>query len=153
MEKEILQNILIIIRFDTKTEKFTEIAVPSLNYERTRSVCLTVVSGCLHMCMTSAGTWSPGKLEMWKMDGDGEWTEVVSCCHTLRRHVAYQPLHVMKNGNWLVSKGVVNYAYEVDLETKTTKKVCSYTPTPTVDGAMNTIWGGKFVETMVSLNR
>ncbi|KAJ9542007.1 hypothetical protein OSB04_028513 [Centaurea solstitialis] len=74
---------------------------------------------------------------------------MVSCCHTLFKGVPYKPLHLMKNGNWLVGSGDKRYAYEVDFEMKTKKKVCTYT---FIDGFMYILWGGKFVDTIVSLN-
>ena len=137
----------LIIRFDTKAETFTKIAAPSLENVLLRCFSLTVVNGCIHLCVSLVGIKSPDKLELWKMDGDGEWTKVLSCCHRLSKCDFYQPLHVMKNGNWLVGSIRNGYVYEVDLEMKTTKNVC----TPT-DGPMDFLRGGKFVETIVSLN-
>ncbi|KAJ9542003.1 hypothetical protein OSB04_028509 [Centaurea solstitialis] len=139
-----------IIRFDTKVEKFTEIAAPSLEVVGKCRRSLTVVSGCVHLCVSSVGITSADKLELWKMDGDGEWTKVVSCCHTLFKYMDNQPLHLMKNGNWLVGSADERYAYEVDLEMKTRKRVRTKTPT---DGPVRLLWGGKFVETIVSLNK
>ncbi|KAJ9542058.1 hypothetical protein OSB04_028564 [Centaurea solstitialis] len=90
-------------------------------------------------------------LDLWKMDKDGEWTKVVSCCGRLSKREFYLPLHLMKNGNWLVGpKDQKAYAYEVDLAMKTTKEVWRYTPT---DDPMKFFWGGKFVETIVSVSR
>ncbi|KAJ9542004.1 hypothetical protein OSB04_028510 [Centaurea solstitialis] len=139
-----------IIRFDTEVEKFTEIAAPSLECVAPHRFSLTVLSGCLHLCVSSVGITSPYKLELWKMDGDGEWTKMVSCCHTLFKGVPYKPLHLMKNGNWLMASRDNGDALEVDPEMKTGKKVCTSTP---IDGPMDILWGGKFVETIVSLNR
>ncbi|KAJ9542152.1 hypothetical protein OSB04_028658 [Centaurea solstitialis] len=139
-----------IIRFDTNTEKFTEIAAPSLQHVDICCFSLTVLSGCVYLCASSkVSSWD--KLALWKMDGDREWTKVVSCCGRLSKRGFYQPLHVMKNGNWLVGSRRKGCFYEVNLEMKTTKEVCAYTPTPT-DGPMDVLGGGKFVETIVSLN-
>ncbi|XP_024961208.1 F-box/kelch-repeat protein At3g06240-like [Cynara cardunculus var. scolymus] len=138
----------LIIRFDTKTETFTEIAAPCLEYIGTSCLKLKVVSECIHLCVSSKGIKSWDKLEVWKMDGDGEWTKTVSYCDKLCKHVFSRPLYLMKNGNWLVGSKGKGYVYKVDLEMKTAKEVCAYT-----DGEMDILWGGKFVETFVSLKR
>ncbi|KAJ9542055.1 hypothetical protein OSB04_028561 [Centaurea solstitialis] len=145
-----------ILRFNTNTEKFTEIAAPSLQRDVWCCFSLTVVSGCVYLCASTKGVYKGGKLDfcdgsgkfdLWKMDGDEEWTKVASICEF------YQPFHLMmKNGNRLVVWGGSGNAYEVDLGMKTTKKVSTYTPTPT-DGPMCFLWRGKFVETIVSPNK
>ncbi|KAJ9542005.1 hypothetical protein OSB04_028511 [Centaurea solstitialis] len=53
-----------IIRFDTNTEKFTEIAAPSLPYVAKCCFSLTVVTGCVHLCASSKGVNLWDKLDM-----------------------------------------------------------------------------------------
>ncbi|KAJ9541970.1 hypothetical protein OSB04_028476 [Centaurea solstitialis] len=133
----------LIIRFDTRTEKFTEMPAPSFKY-------FDGLSGCVHLCVNSKGVKSWDKWEVWKMDGDGEWTKVVCYRDDLSRSVFSRPLHLLKNGNWLVRSEVKGYVYvhEVDLEMRTEIKVRVY---PATIDDMEILWGGKFVETIVSL--
>ncbi|KAJ9542008.1 hypothetical protein OSB04_028514 [Centaurea solstitialis] len=77
------------------------------------------------------------------MDGDGEWMKVASKCEF------YKPLHLMKNGTWLMDlRSHEGYVYEVDLVRKTTKNFGTYSS----HGPMDILCGGKFVETIVSLS-
>ena len=137
----------LIIRFDTKTEKFTEILAPSFEYIMA-CFSLTVVNGCVHLCASSKGIKSWDKLEVWKMDGDGEWTKVGCYCDELCRFVLSRSLHLMKNGIWLMGSAVMGYVHEVDLVMKTEKRVRIYTAT--TDGNMDILWREKFLETIVS---
>ncbi|KAI3747200.1 hypothetical protein L6452_09651 [Arctium lappa] len=59
----------LIISFDTKTETFTEIATPCRGY-----FVMGVVGGCIQLYVLHER--SGGKFELWKMDGDGEWTKL-----------------------------------------------------------------------------
>ncbi|KAJ9548299.1 hypothetical protein OSB04_020842 [Centaurea solstitialis] len=73
----------LIIRFNTNTEKFTEIATPFLQRDVWCCFSLTVVSGCAYLCASlKENSWD--KLDLWKMDMKGEWMKVVSCCHRLK---------------------------------------------------------------------
>ena len=142
-----------IIRFDTKTEKFSEIAAPCFGNLSTWWLNLMVISGCIHLCVRYGirNVNSSGfclAIHMWRMGGDGDWRKVVITVWPLESFPSYQqpPLHVMKNGNWVVHSNGKGCVYEVDLEKHTKDELCSYT-------GMHVLAGGKYIETFVSLNR
>ncbi|KAJ9541972.1 LOW QUALITY PROTEIN: hypothetical protein OSB04_028478 [Centaurea solstitialis] len=134
----------LIIRFNTKTDKFTEIAAPPFQYT-TVGPSLTVVRGRVHFIES----WY--RLVVWKMEGDGEWTKVGFYWDEPYNLVFSQALHLMKNGNWLMGSEVRGYVHKVDIEMKTEKEVRVYNTA--TDGFMDILRRGKFVETIVSLKR
>lgn len=112
-----------IIRFDTKTEQFTEIATPfSKNFER-YSLSFLVLRGYIHVCENIA---KRGVI-MWRMDGDGDWTKVVSLFPW-----CLEPLHLMRNDNWLMRSNKGNHLYQVDMKKHTKTKLCSLPRTTTI---------------------
>ncbi|KAI3745697.1 hypothetical protein L6452_08102 [Arctium lappa] len=129
----------LIIRFDTKTEMFTEIATPP-----GECFYMTVVGGCIHLCMFPE--IDSDRLELWKMDGDGEWVKVIRSCRSLFDD---QPFHLMKNGNWLLCSIRNVIVLNVHRKEEKSKIACVHT----IDGTMVILSRGKFVETIVSLKR
>lgn len=96
-----------IIKFDTKSEKFTKIATPSFKKIRIACLSFVILKGRIHLCVTyddSKGhSMEPCLMfDLWRMnrDGDEEWMKVESFCQKLCIQVS-QPLHLMRNGNWL----------------------------------------------------
>lgn len=74
-----------IIRFDTETENFTEIAAPSFSNSNIYAhfLCFIVLRGCIHVYMTYDDFNLDVKQErftfkVWKMEEDGNWAQVVT---------------------------------------------------------------------------
>ncbi|KAI3524508.1 hypothetical protein L1887_03166 [Cichorium endivia] len=106
-----------VIRFDTKTEKFSKIATPSLGVPRKAWLNFTLLhkDRKLHLFVIySYGDESKliysrygdqskfrrvGAM-LWRMDGDGDWTKVVTS-QMPKSFCFVEPLHLMRNGSWL----------------------------------------------------
>lgn len=122
-----------VIKFDTKTEKFTEIETPSLDNihdQNSIHVSLLVHTGCIHLCII----YNKGRsydlttcIELRKMNEDGYWTKVVTNYNRVDNpygYLKFKPLHLMRNGDMLMSsyeKGKNLYKLEV-LEVKKKKQ-------------------------------
>ncbi|KAI3498678.1 hypothetical protein L1887_34455 [Cichorium endivia] len=109
-----------IIRFDTKTEKFTKIATPSLGVRRKACLSFTLLhkDRKLHLCVI----YSFGEPKfrqfgamLWRMDADGDWRKVVT--YQMPRSFCFEePLHLMRNGGWLTYCLYTGFhVYTVDL--------------------------------------
>ncbi|KAJ9557970.1 hypothetical protein OSB04_012584 [Centaurea solstitialis] len=141
-----------IMRFDLKTEKFSEIAAPTFGNPMTWWLNFMVVRGCIHLYVTHDITYANSRpccpeIEMWRMDGEGEWRKVVTYCLMPFLSWFPQSLHVMKNGNWLIhyKEKEKNYVYKVDLK-KHPKRQC----TDIIYIGMDILSEGKYTETFVS---
>ncbi|GJV58904.1 putative F-box domain-containing protein [Tanacetum coccineum] len=100
-----------IIKFDTKTEKLIEIETPFLDdihNQNSIHASLMVHRGSIHLCFTYENGRSyflKTCIELWKMNEDGYWKKVVTYrvdpydIHNLN----LKPLHLMSNGNLLMS--------------------------------------------------
>ncbi|KAI3715081.1 hypothetical protein L6452_22048 [Arctium lappa] len=142
------------MRFDLRTEKFSEIAAPS--FRNLSPWCLNfmvVVRGCIHFCVayciTNENSRVPCRrraIEIWRMDEDEDWRKVVTYFPISSFPWYQQPLHVMKNGNWLMHSKEKGYVYKADLEKNTKDRLCSCI-------GMDILPGGKYIETFVSLNQ
>nr|GEX17593.1 RNA-directed DNA polymerase, eukaryota, reverse transcriptase zinc-binding domain protein [Tanacetum cinerariifolium] len=110
-----------------KTEKLTEIETPFLDDTHNLNGSLMVHRGSIHLCFT----YENGKnyflktcIELWKMNEDGYWKKVV----TYRvdpydiLNLNLKPLHLMSNGNLLMSsnKNGENL-YELEVKKKRSK--------------------------------
>ncbi|KAJ9555544.1 hypothetical protein OSB04_010158 [Centaurea solstitialis] len=137
-----------IMRFDLKTEKFSVIEGPTFTNPRTWWLNFMVVRGCIHLYVTHSkpnSRASRQEFEMWRMDGGGEWTKVLTYYPISRFHWFEQPLHVMKNGNLLMLKegGFCN----VDVKTRSEERyywtyLCK-----------DILLGSNYIETLVSPNQ
>ncbi|KAI3829014.1 hypothetical protein L1987_03127 [Smallanthus sonchifolius] len=96
-----------IIKLDLKTWSYTEVATPFWR-SLTETTCLcfpirrvlratdlhfTVLRGCVNIWKRMGCH----VIELWRMDGDGDWTKVVTI-----RWLVGLPVHLMENGNWLL---------------------------------------------------
>ncbi|XP_035836627.1 F-box/kelch-repeat protein At3g06240-like [Helianthus annuus] len=133
-----------VISLDLKTEKFTEVTTP---FFRDSTICMgfTVLRGCIHVWMLHPSNYWWRKIELWRMDGDGDsWTKVVTCTNAACGW-RVQPLHLMADGNWLMR-------YE--------ERLCITDPNgPFKSTRVVTDMGagirrrGKYIETLVSPNQ
>ncbi|KAI3696582.1 hypothetical protein L6452_28971 [Arctium lappa] len=141
-EDEARGNLIIITRFDMKTEKWRKIAGPYIG-KNIWKTCLSfmVVRGCIHLYVRCCQQrWNDdGHLigvsdfvtELWRMDGDGDgdWTKVVDTYNSPRSFPPWfmlYPLHLMKNENWVMNEKRLKEIYVADLEMHTKKEVYSY---------------------------
>ncbi|KAJ9559216.1 hypothetical protein OSB04_013830 [Centaurea solstitialis] len=120
---------IIILSFDMKTEKWTKILGPYIEYVLEK-MCLSffVVRGCIHLYVAYCDD-DKCVAELWRMDGDrdghGDWTKVADADPS-KQHCPWPslwPIHLMKNGNRMMYFETGNAIYEADLETLTTKMV------------------------------
>ncbi|GJZ70440.1 hypothetical protein Tco_0633990 [Tanacetum coccineum] len=122
-----------IIRFDLKTEKFTEIASPSFEQS---TVCLsfTVLKGSIHFWVIHGNLKVNSmdvsrEIELWRMGEDETWTKVVTYWWLPSLTWFPQPLRVMKNGNWLMhldTRTKRNHFYILDTVNNKNGISCSY---------------------------
>nr|GEW91991.1 hypothetical protein [Tanacetum cinerariifolium] len=125
-----------IIRFDTKTEKFAEITIPSFKNQRKRfhHLSLLDVRGYIHLCAVcdiqeaDSSRWS---IELWRMNEDfGDWTKVLSyfwipASEIVGRNLplyAAAAVHLTRNGSLLMSLRYEIDIYKIDLDSHTTNK-------------------------------
>ncbi|KAL4590003.1 hypothetical protein LXL04_002920 [Taraxacum kok-saghyz] len=135
---------------DFTAEKSRDIATPLLAKETTDFMGFMVVKGCIHFCvaiLNSIGEY--GQIEFWRKDENGSW-EVVTSSRSpnyIYKHVQYhsRPLHMMRNGNWLMYSSHNEYVYTVDTKKQAQKIMCS----------INYVFRpkGKYMETLVSPNQ
>lgn len=145
-----------VIRFDTKTEKLKEIATiatPLFGNKRITGLSLNVLRGCIHFYVTYDDLNVNFmdyclKIELWRMDEDGEWENVETYRLVFSSPWFLRPLHVMKNGNWLMNSNDGDCMYKVDLEKNINDISCWYS-----GDCVCFILKGKYVETFVSPNR
>ncbi|XP_076892616.1 uncharacterized protein LOC143544380 [Bidens hawaiensis] len=95
-----------IIRFDTKTEKFSKITVPSFNNNNRPNLCgLSVVRGHVHFFVAFIEKCRFTKMVLWRMDEDG-WMKVVtySKLESFTPEIQKEsPLYKIKrNGVWVM---------------------------------------------------
>ncbi|GKC25362.1 F-box/kelch-repeat protein-like protein [Tanacetum coccineum] len=135
------------VRFDTKTEKFTVIETP-FNQERTYSN-FNVQRGCMYLCVKyyiQSHSSSKEYIELWKMHEDGDWEKVATYTQDAYLHQFLRPLHLMRDGNWLMQTRSTGYElYKVDLENKHNEGSQRL-------NNFNCSEGGKYIETFVSPN-
>ncbi|GJT92822.1 putative F-box protein [Tanacetum coccineum] len=107
-----------IIRFDTKTERFSKIETPNVDanpnaYSTNYYDTIMVKSDCIHVCVKydiniscDNGFERTTCIKLWKLDENDNMKEVLTC--QLRPHVdgismSYLvPLHLLENGNCLM---------------------------------------------------
>ncbi|CAI9289033.1 unnamed protein product [Lactuca saligna] len=138
-----------IIRFDTNTEKFTEIATPSFGVPDVIT-CFNH-QGCIHVY----GVYGVIRLnsivfgvELWRMDGDGgDWKKVV-VSDPIPNSMCIKPLHLMRDGNCLIHSISEGLVYKIDLATNTKNLSCSFSAR-----GLDTSPTGKYIQTLVSPNR
>ncbi|KAJ9555469.1 hypothetical protein OSB04_010083 [Centaurea solstitialis] len=117
----------VIIRLDLKTEKFTKIRIPRSC--RGGSSTLMVVRGCIELTTFKAvsHSWLSRRwtIEMWRMNGYGDWTNMVNISYT--HDDGIRPLRLMRNGNliMLTKKDDSSEICKVDPEKKTVDVFCS----------------------------
>ena len=139
-----------MIRFDLKTEKWKKIATPfetnpGLSSTRTTCLSFTAVRVCIHLYLRNwnRNVKSIGRfvIELWRIDGDGDWTKMVT--YNPLFYNLQSVLHLMKNGNWIIySEFGIS---KVDVEKNIEEKLRSYT------NIMNKIVvhpTGKYMETL-----
>ncbi|KAJ0491866.1 putative retrotransposon gag domain-containing protein [Helianthus annuus] len=94
------------------------------------------------------------QIDLWRMDGDGDWTKVVAYWGTIDfAHILYQqPLHLMADGNWLL---LYQYCLYKTYPEKVYNCACTYTTTRYkyryLDLGITPL--GKYLETLVSPNQ
>ncbi|KAI3815231.1 hypothetical protein L1987_14892 [Smallanthus sonchifolius] len=111
--------------FDTKTEKFTKISIPSFKSMWACILSFSVVRGCIHVCAAYNGCKMKylREMEMWRMDGDGEWTKVVT--YSEKWWFEKGPVHMMRNGNWMMHSEYDGYFCQIDMEKNVKDVLCS----------------------------
>ncbi|XP_023755991.1 putative F-box/kelch-repeat protein At3g17280 isoform X1 [Lactuca sativa] len=142
-----------VMRFDTKTEKFTEIAMPSFGNQMTNCLGFMVLKGCVHFCVAilieeesyMSSEYCNEMIELWKMDGDGDWTKVLTYGPISFFPWSKSLIHLMRNGNLLIHAG--SNVYELDMK-KNTKEIVF--TCEDMDSKISPI--GKYIESTVSLN-
>ncbi|KAI3524210.1 hypothetical protein L1887_02862 [Cichorium endivia] len=141
-----------IIRFDTKTEKFTVETTPCFGDDTT--MCLNSMllhkDGKIHLCAIykDKSTELGAKLWMLDGDGDGDWIEVATYDQIPRNFYVLKPLHLMKNGNWLTVCRSGCHVNELDPVRDFKKSSYSYTA-HRIDSRKK----GIYFETLESPNR
>ncbi|GKE31406.1 F-box/kelch-repeat protein-like protein [Tanacetum coccineum] len=164
-----------IIRFDTKTERFSKIETPNADdnlkvYDYCASI--TVKGDCIHVCV-KYDTGLKTFIKLWKLDKDGKMTEVLNYQLRLHDFIDFDiirnliPFHLLKNGKWLMLKNrwssYNHRIYKVDLKKKmhiTNKgkqKDFEYANVGVGDAYINNIKlidkEVRYIETFVSPNR
>ncbi|GKC48998.1 F-box/kelch-repeat protein-like protein [Tanacetum coccineum] len=91
-----------IIRFDTMAESFQKIETPSVN--KPHSATITVHGGYVHYCVKyDIGRLKSTCIELWKLNADGDMREKVVTYELRPNDIRFlSPLHLMRNGNWLM---------------------------------------------------
>ncbi|CAH1412903.1 unnamed protein product [Lactuca virosa] len=152
-----------IIRFDTKTENFTEVAVPSFGNQMTDCLGFMVLRGCIHFCVAilieketnNENQCCYEMIELWRMDGDGDgdWTKVLSYGPMSFFIWKRSLLHVMGNGNLLIQQNGDVYLLDIKKHTKEmvfTCKSINYQLSPTGKYIETISPVGKYIETTLS---
>ncbi|GJR83241.1 putative F-box domain-containing protein [Tanacetum coccineum] len=125
-DRNVCPNSYPIIKFDTKTEKFINIATPSIDDEYSNRATLMVQRGCVYFCI-KYGIGDVGfinmRFELWKMNEDGSWKNVATYQRKPYDVCFLKPLHLMRNGNLLMVSGFFyngdrGYLYQVDPKKK-----------------------------------
>ncbi|CAI9277031.1 unnamed protein product [Lactuca saligna] len=143
-----------VMRFDTKTEKFTEISIPSFGNQMTNCLGFMVLGGRIHFCvailieeenyMTNRRYYEI--IELWRMDGDGYWTKVLTYGPMSFFLWGRSILHWMRNGNLLIRHLDSVYLLDMKKHTKEMIFTCQ-----SMDSKIPPT--GKYVETTVSPNQ
>ncbi|XP_071721493.1 putative F-box protein At3g24700 [Rutidosis leptorrhynchoides] len=145
-----------IIRFDTKSEWFTEIQIPCIESESGTSYLLTVQRGKLlfyvKYCIGSIQTYIKG----WSLNEDGNnWT----CLETYKLKSGFisgsRPLHLMRNKDWVMMHVSLTKCrvYRVEIDEKTNRRgdgTCSYKDVISDTGVAEEV---RYIETLVSPNQ
>ncbi|CAH1412709.1 unnamed protein product [Lactuca virosa] len=157
-----------VMRFETKTEKFTEIVMPSFGNQMTSSLDFMVLKGCIHFCVAiliEDRSYMENQrcyemIELWRMDGDGDWTKVLTYGPMSFFLWSQSLLHVMRNGNWLIQNEVDVYVLDMKKHTKEMVFTCNpiYAQHMSKEayhrmGSKNITPRGKYIETTVSPNK
>ncbi|CAH1451578.1 unnamed protein product [Lactuca virosa] len=104
--------------------------------------------GCIHLYVIDAVNFTGWGLELWRMDGDGDWKKVQGIVSDNVFMVNIHPLHLMKDGNCLTHSGSEDLVYKIDLGCHMENISCLFKahgldiPPP-----------GKYIESLVSPNR
>ncbi|KAI3524069.1 hypothetical protein L1887_02704 [Cichorium endivia] len=154
-DENCILNSFSILMFNTKTEKFTSIATPCFAYQSTTCSSFMVHRDRIHFCVTIHGnpTFYHENIELWKMVGDGDWTKVVNHRSMSFELLTTYPLHLMRNGNWLMHSvygggGI----FQLDMD-KQTKDLVSPRVRVGVGIGVYIPLRGKYIETIVSPNQ
>nr|KAJ0215659.1 hypothetical protein LSAT_V11C300145220 [Lactuca sativa] len=154
--------------FETKTEKFTEIVMPSFGNQMTSSLDFMVLKGCIHFCVAiliDDTSYMENQrcyemIELWRMNGDGDWTKVLTYGPMSFFLWSQSLLHVMRNGNWLIQNEVDVYVLDMKKHTKEMVFTCNpiYAQRMSKEaydrmGSKNITPRGKYIETTVSPNK
>ncbi|CAH1426826.1 unnamed protein product [Lactuca virosa] len=146
------QNSYSILMFDTKTQNFTEIATPSFRHQLTTCSSFMVHRDRIHLCVTIWGgdcNVFDYNIELWRMDGDGDWTKVVNYRPMSSDLWNKYPLHLMRNGNWLMHALIGGGIVQLDMDKQTTDVVYPNM----IDMGIYITLRGKYIETIVSPNQ
>ncbi|CAH1412708.1 unnamed protein product [Lactuca virosa] len=99
-------------------------------------------------------------IELWRMDGDGDWTKVLTYGPMSFFLWSHSLLHLMRNGNWLIQNEVDVYVLDMKKHTKEMVFTCNpiYTQHKSKEayhrmGSKNITPRGKYIETTVSPNK
>ncbi|KAI3503289.1 hypothetical protein L1887_31729 [Cichorium endivia] len=145
-----------IVRFDTKTEIFTEIAMPSFGNQMTDCLDFMVQNGCLHFCVAiliEKENYMPNRscyemIECWRMDEDGDWTKVLTYGPMSFFIWGRSLLHLMRNGNFLIQH--LSNVYVLDIKNHTKEMVFACEK---IDYDHSTDGTGKFIETIPPMGK
>ncbi|GJS33368.1 hypothetical protein Tco_0531750 [Tanacetum coccineum] len=103
----------------TQWLRFQKIETPSVN--KPHSATITVHRGYVHYCVKyDIGRLKSTCIELWKLNADGDMREKVVTYELRPNDIRFlSPLHLMRNGNWLM----IDYEdgchlFEVDLKKK-----------------------------------
>lgn len=133
-----------VIKFDTNTERFTKISTPFFgNVEVT---CLSH-QGCIHLYVIDVVNFKGWGLELWRMDGDGDWKKVQGIVSDNVFMVNIHPLHLMKDGNCLTYSGSEDLVYKIDLGCHLESISCMFKA-----HGLDISPAGKYIESLVSPN-
>ncbi|KAK1430268.1 hypothetical protein QVD17_12897 [Tagetes erecta] len=140
-----------VTKFDTKTEKFTKVSNISSQIQTGVDIwsSVHVQKQCLHFCVSNM---YDGRIELFRMNEDKQWTKLETCLSkrdgpNMAGYV--DPLHFMRNGNWLVHypKGFCLYIVDVN---RYINEDHEFEPP---DNGMHISAVEKYIETLVSPNR
>ncbi|CAH1426453.1 unnamed protein product [Lactuca virosa] len=139
-----------IIRFDTKTEKFRKIVIPCFGVGRRDCLNFTLLHNDrdIYLCVIYKENSVEVSAKLWRMDGDGDWTEIISYPILPSLYCFQKPVHLMRNGNWItycLHSGC--HVYKLDPERRINEM--SYS---NYDDEFDIPPTGKYIETLVSPN-
>ncbi|KAL7600081.1 hypothetical protein Lser_V15G24036 [Lactuca serriola] len=140
-----------IIRFDTKTEKFRKIVTPCFGVGRRDCLNFTLLHNdrYVYLCVIYKENSVELSAKLWRMDGDGDWIEIISYPILPSLYCFQKPVHLMRNGNWVtycLHSGC--HVYKLDPERRFNEM--SYS---NYDDEFDIPSRGKYIETLVSPNR